>query len=319
MKTVLLGAAGTGTSFAIASMLRARWGKNIRLIATDIFDKHLVSTSILSDSFYKVPYANHPDFSGVIGNIITNEKVDIYIPILNDEIVLGAQLIAQKRHRDVDIWSSDLYAKCIDKVFADLWLNEIGIRTPKKYELDSFADKSSAWVCKPRNGSGSQNVKFLNNNELQALSADEIASSIIQEVCTSPEVTVDSFYDYTKGVGFSYCRERLETKSGVCTKARLFFDGELDEFSKKIGQNLNQRGTICFQAMRSADGWAVTDLNMRSGAGTALTCSAGFDVISAGFACRTGADYTDFLKPLKQLEEFYITRQYSEFVMQHTP
>jgi hypothetical protein len=319
MKTILLGAAGTGTSFAIASMLKSRWGKNIRLISTDIFDKHLVSTSILSDSFYKVPYANHADFASVVSNIMENEEVDVYIPILNDEIILGAQLIKQNTHANVDIWSSDLHAKCIDKAFADLWLNKIGVRTPRKYESDSLVNESSVWVCKPRNGFGSKNVKFLNKNELHLLSADEIAASIIQEVCTTPEVTVDSFYDHSKGIGFSYCRERLEIKSGVCTKARLFFDSELDQFSKKIGQALNQRGTICFQAMRSAEGWAVTDLNLRSGAGTAITCSAGFDVLSAGFACRTGADYISFLRPLKQLEEFYITRQYSEFIMQHTP
>jgi len=147
------------------------------------------------------------------------------------------------------------------------------------------------------------------------VNSDFIKSNVIQELCESPEITVDSFYDDRNNIGYAYCRERLETKSGVCTKARLFADPELSDFANKIGQSLKQRGTICFQVMKCNDGWALTDLNVRSGAGTSLTCSAGFDVLSAAFACRIGEDYLDFLRPIKEREEFFITRQYSDFVM----
>ena len=69
--------------------------------------------------------------------------------------------------------------------------------------------------------------------------------------------------------------------------------------------------------MKGLKGWVVTDLNLRSGAGTAITCSAGFDVLAAAFACREGEDYTKFLSPIAAGEEFIVTRQHAEFVMQH--
>jgi hypothetical protein len=318
MKTVLLGAAGTGTSFAIASRLRARWGSNLKLIVTDIFEQHLVATSLLADKCLKTPYATDSSFHDVICGILTEEKVDVYIPILNEEIILGAELQHDPRFKEVDIWSSALHAQCIDKVFADDWLTNAGVRTPRRYDpLQPITDDSS-WICKPRSGFGSRGVRLLSPGQLQTLTPEEAAQSIIQEICAGPEITVDSFYDVVAGQGFSYCRERLEIKSGVCTKARLFFDQELDLFARKIGEALKQRGTLCFQVMQSQQGWAVTDLNLRSGAGTAMTCSAGFDVLAAGYACRIGESYAHLLGALQPQEEFYITRQYAEFVTRHT-
>ena len=90
MKIVLLGAGGTGTSFAIASRIRANWGNNIKLILTDIYDENLVTTSLLADKFYKVPHAKDPSFSKVLGDIIIHEGVQTYIPILNEEIIIAA-------------------------------------------------------------------------------------------------------------------------------------------------------------------------------------------------------------------------------------
>ena len=318
MKIVLLGAGGTGTSFAIASRIRANWGNNIKLILTDIYDENLVTTSLLADKFYKVPHAKDPSFSKVLGDIIIHEGVQTYIPILNEEIIIAAKFITDEQFSHVDFWSSEVHALCTDKIFADSWLRKIGIRTPRKINLADLGGESGPWFSKPRNGFGSRGAEVLTLVGINALTGDLVNNLLVQELCVHPEVTVDSFYDATTDTGYAYCRERLETKSGVCTKARLFSDPELSDFSRKIGKSLGQRGTICFQVMKSKDGWAVTDLNLRSGAGTSMTCAAGYDVLSAAFACRNGEDYSSFVKPINDTEEFFITRQYTDFVMLHT-
>lgn len=317
MRNVLLGAGGTGTAFAIASRLRATWGNTIKLVVTDIYDENLVTASLLADKFYKVPYANAPSFGKALRDIMLNESIQTYIPILNDEIVLANGMAKDPALRHVDFWSSDMHALCTDKVYADEWLRSIGVRTPENVDLSAIEGKSGPWFAKPRRGFGSRGAHILHREDLANMKESDIDDLIIQELCEKPEVTVDSFYDSTTGTGYAYCRERLETKSGVCTKARLFADAELSAFATKIGQALEQRGTICFQVMRSKRGWVATDLNLRSGAGTAMTCSAGYDVLSAAFACRIGEDYSSFVKPLNDKEEYLITRQYSEFVMRH--
>lgn len=314
MRVVLLGGAGTGTSFAIASRLKARWGNEVRLIVTDIFPAEHVTTSLLADRFHMVPKAGDPAFRDRLIDILRAEHVQTYIPVLNEEIALAADLMRLGEFPDIDFWSSPLRAQCLDKVFADQWLAGIGIPTPQKYTV---GDQGESWFAKPKTGYGSRGAREVSLDEIEAMTASERDGLLIQEHCVGPEITIDSFYDHQNGFRRAYCRERLETKSGVCTKARLFHDTELSEYAGQIGQALEQCGAICFQVMRGDTGWVVTDLNLRSGAGTAITCSAGFDILAAGYACRIGEDYREWLAPIASGEEFLVTRQYAEFVMRH--
>lgn len=314
MPNVLIGAAGTGTAFGIASRLRSTYGSALRIIVTDVFDPYLVTTSILADGFYKAPYANDPQFESFIVDILEAEKITTYIPILNEEIILAAKLRGAEGYEHIDFWSSPLHAACTDKLFADSWLRTIGVRTPLLFGDQSLTTPKQYFV-KPKAGWASRGAKRLAAQQVTGMSKTERDLLLIQEVCEGPEVTVDSFFDDTTKTGFAYCRERIDVKAGVCTKARLFYDAELEDFASRIGIALSQRQTICFQVMRNRDGWALTDLNLRAGAGTAMTCAAGFDVISAAFACRNGGDYSRFLRKLDPGEEYYITRQYAEFVM----
>ena len=316
MTTILLGAAGTGTSFAIASRIRAVWGDEVRIVSMDINPPELVTTSVLSDAFIQAPFAGSPEYENCIRSILSSEDIDIFAPILNDEHLAAQRIVGDLTFGNLDVWSSELYAKCTDKGFADQFLRSIGVPPPNSIDfLQSEPDR----VCfiKPRNGFGSKGARKISVDELGELSKSELEGLIVQEVCDGPEVTVDSFYDVRVDASFAYCRERIETKSGVCTKARVFFDPELAAIARKIGKGLKQRGTICFQAMKGQGGWVITDLNVRSGAGTAITCSAGFDVLAAAFACRTGQGYSRFVRQIDENEEFIVTRQYAEFVMAH--
>jgi hypothetical protein len=89
----------------------------------------------------------------------------------------------------------------------------------------------------------------------------------------------------------------------------------LSGYAALIGEALGQQGTICFQVMSSRDEWVLTDLNLRPGAGTAMTCAAGTDLLSAHFACRWGLPYKRYLGEEDLGEEVIVTRQYAEFVM----
>ena len=314
-KAILLGAGGTGTSFAIASRLRANWGKSIRLIVTDIYDKKLVTTSLLADTFYKVPQANDKKFQSTLERILRDENINTYIPILNDEIITAAKLLKVDIFNDIDFWSSDLYANCCNKIYADQLLKNYDIKTPQKIDLTSLKNEKGPWFVKPKDGIGSKGARTIYASEMNDLDQDFAEKYIVQEVCSAPEITVDSFYDAKQDIVYAYCRERLEIKSGVCTKARIFRDDEISIIAHKIAKAINQRGAICFQLMKCNDEWAVTDLNLRTGGGTALTCSVGFDVFSASYAYSIGEDYSPYVRQMNPTEEYFVTRQYSEFIM----
>ena len=103
---------------------------------------------------------------------------------------------------------------------------------------------------------------------------------LVQEVCRPPELTVEVYN--SEGTLCSLCRERLEVKSGVCTKARVFRDAELTRLAENLARNLQLPVAFCFQVMKNSAGkWVITDVNPRLGAGTALSSVCGWSLAAA--------------------------------------
>jgi len=166
------------------------------------------------------------------------------------------------------------------------------------------------YFLKPRKGFGS-NVKRL--SEIKgSISNYNLEEFIIQEECGKPEITIDVCYDKIRNYFNYVCRERIEVKCGVCTKARLFYDKKLEKIAYTIADNLNLN-SYCFQVMNYKGEWAVTDINARLGAGTAMSFAAGMDFYSGMFAILWGEDPSKYFRPL--LKETFVTRQYSDFLM----
>jgi carbamoylphosphate synthase large subunit len=311
----MVGAVGTGTAFGIINRLRIVWGKTIQIVGTDTNPKHLVTSSVFLDEFYQVSRADSESFLEEISSLIIEKKIDMYIPILNSEIVIAAQLSASKLFSNRVFWSSKVYGECTDKEFANDLLKNIAVPTPLTINKMEDIVTREEWFVKPRAGYGSIGAGKMKSTAIEAFGGNFLNEMLVQEICSDPEVTVDSFYDYRNDFSRAYCRERVEVKSGVCTKARLFSSIELSEIAIMIGKGIDQIGIITFQVMKRGNSWVVTDLNLRAGAGTSMTCTAGFDVINASFAARRNLDYFHFLPELPISSSILITRQYTDFVM----
>jgi len=97
--------------------------------------------------------------------------------------------------------------------------------------------------------------------------------------------------------------------------ARLYDDPVLSGYALTIGRALGQRGTICFQAMRSAVGWAITDLNLRPGAGSSMSAAAGIDLLAAMIACRFGLPFAHWIERPLPAGGVHVTRQFTDVLM----
>jgi carbamoylphosphate synthase large subunit len=310
----LVGGLGTGTAFGIISTMRSIWGDRLVITGTDINPAHLVTGSLLVDKFIQVGRASDPDYSGHLGAILLSENIGVYIPILNEEIVIASKLSKMPEFRHIEFFSNEIYEACIDKKVAHDLMARSDVALPALRE-NQHPDRNKKWFVKPKNGVGSFGARIVSESELIQMDQVSIDSLLIQEVCEPPEITVDSFFDCLSGEGIAYARERIETKSGVCTKAAIFQDAEISQIAIKIGKTINQRGSICFQVMRSGNEWVLTDLNLRPGAGTAMSVAAGCNVIAAGIAVRRGEDFRKFTPNLQVGSKIFVTRQYSNFVM----
>lgn len=313
-RRVLISAAGAGTAFCLFTRLRATWGEKIHLFSADINPAHLVTASVLAERHFQVPIARDPEFLPSLRSLIEAESIDTYIPLLNPEIRQATELAPVLTQ--CDIWASNLSGTLSgSKRSANKWLEGLGISVPQSLNKSEI-DTEQHYFAKPDDGSGSHGAQLVTGKEALEIDTDIF---LIQPVCVGPEITVDSFFDATTGRARAIARERIEVKSGVCTKARVYEDSTLSEIAKCIGQGLQQRGTICFQVMQLNGEYVVTDLNFRPGAGTALTVATGIDLVSAAFACRWGEEYECLLENTLPPQGAYVTRQYAEFVMPQGP
>jgi carbamoylphosphate synthase large subunit len=314
-RVVLLGSAGTGAAFGAASALRRVWSQSVKIVAMDINPRHLVTTSLLAGAFEQVPLSVSPEFSTSLLRILKLHSVDTYMPIFPEELVLASEMREDSRiPATIAVMAPPppTSVACADKWELSKLLLAHGIPTPQT-ALASAPFGLKEYFVKPRNGMGSRSALRVNASELAEYIGKRSGEWVVQEICEKPEVTVDAFYDPVTDNDRAICRERIEARSGVSTKCRLFTDETLKGFAKRIAAVLNLKGSFCFQVMQGANGWVVTDVNPRPGAATAMCVAAGNDFFAASFALYWGEDSQRFFSPLEG--ELFVTRQYSEFLM----
>jgi predicted ATP-grasp superfamily ATP-dependent carboligase len=280
----------------------------------DINPRHLVTASILSDHFEQVPLTASPDFCTALYGTVQEHGVDTYLPLLPEEVVLGARLLkAEKLPGDLVLLagSADAGEIAADKWATAQWLARHKINGPKT-TLAMKPFEADRYFLKPRSGTGSRRARTVLAADLASAIQGEPSAWVLQEICEPPEVTVDVFFDPEAGFCTAIGRERIEIKAGVSTKARLFYDEKLRQLSERIAVTLAFAGSFCFQVMRVNGEWGVIDINLRPGAATAMCNLTGNDFFAATFARAWREDYSRFFRPLEQ--EVFVTRQYAEFI-----
>jgi carbamoylphosphate synthase large subunit len=310
---ILIGALGTGTSFSIVTQLQSIWGDALNITGIDSNPEALVATSPLVDSFFQVPPTTDLGFEQAVLKIIEDNQIQLFIPILNEEIELANKLENLFDEIKILIWGNKKYLDFLDKRKANNLMKKAGILVPAEY-VESKFDGGQKWFMKPINGFGSKDSGLMSVADIKKFDPNLLGNYLVQEACDFPEVTVDSFFDPQENFGRFYCRERIEVKSGVCTKARIFFDESIEKIALKVAKLIDQKGLITFQLMRKNNEWVVTDLNLRPGAGTGMTCSAGFNVIAAAYALTMNEPYDSFVPKLNPATNIFVARQYLDLV-----
>jgi carbamoylphosphate synthase large subunit len=312
---VLLGSAGTGTAFGAIVSLRRVWCHAVRIVAMDINPAHLVTATLLADAFEKVPPSSDPEFKTILLKILKAHQIDTYLPLLPQEIAIASRLKQEGTLDDsvaILAPSYDASNLCADKLKLGERLIHHGVPVPASSE--AFAPFTAPkYFLKLKSGTGSHGAQQVTNAELPKRIAGNPWDWLVQEVCDGPEVTVDAFMDSATGFAHAVCRERIEVKSGVSKKCRLFADDKLLDFAIKIAGALSLDGSFCFQVMKSGKEWVVIDVNPRPGGATAMCVLTGNDFFAATFALKWGEEYRQFFKEITR--DHHVTRQYSEFLM----
>ena len=312
MKRLLLLTCGTNACSLIAKTFKEEFPLDIYIVGTDVNKKWEVSSAPFLDAFYQCPYSSENNYYDFILDICQKERIDIILPSFDKDQELFYSDNADLK--DLGVTSLGVSASVLsfykDKRTTNQYLKSLQIPVPNEYSIDEIHLNDSYFV-KPIDGVGSKNAKQVLGKEL--LSYD-CQSFMIQEVCYGPEVTLECFN--LNGKLYSVARQRIETKSGVCTKAYVYQDACLESMARRFAESINLPFLFNLQFMKNQEGeYVVTDVNLRSAGGMGLSCAAGWNPVVA--IAKLILDYPEdsILQTVaKPIESQYVVRSYVETV-----
>ncbi|MGK7651079.1 ATP-grasp domain-containing protein [Roseovarius sp. B08] len=313
---IAVGSAGSATGLGVLRSL-ACWDRVASCLACDINPSHLVAAATEFE-FLRVLPATSADFAETLADEFSWKGIKAYYPIHDVEIAAASSERALFAARGITLLAprDDSISIVRDKLRMAEVLIDANVPTPKTTRLDLAQWDGTALHIKPRTGVGSHGAIAIHDADsfasYQASSDAELL--IAQPFIAGDEITIDAFCPEPGKVQAIVCRERVEVKAGVSTKARIFVDQELTDLTGALSKALGLTGSFCHQVRGTAtEGWQVIDVNPRVGGGTAMSVAAGLDFPSAHAAHFLGHDPTEFFTTLPNSDVF-VTRSFREHV-----
>lgn len=308
--TLLLLTCGTNACYHIAKHLKELYKSRIRIVGTDINKPWMIATQPYLDAFYQCPKTGSDNYKDFILEICDKEKVNYLMPSFDADQMLFYQGVSELKQREIVSLGIPQAVSVIyrSKEEMNQFLENHQLPVPRFYQVNEVEDDNT-YFCKPKNGVGSVGIKKLTGKEIKRADTDGL---IIEEVCSEPEVTLECF-NY-KGKVYSVARERLDAKAGVCTKARVYWDEELQTIAQRFAETIELPYVFNLQFMNNKAGQKViTDVNLRTAGGMSLSCAAGWDEAAAlGKILLGEQDIAATLEAPKR--NVYVVRAYTDIV-----
>lgn len=313
---IAVGAAGSATGLSALRSL-TRWGKAVRCLACDTNPAHLVAAATEFE-FLQVSSAMSDDYAGTLANQLDQLGITAYYPIHDDEISAASAGRKAFDARNITLLAPPDEAICIvrDKLRMAGLLMSAGVPSPPTIRLDHVTWEDTPLHVKPRTGLGIHGATAVCDvaDFAKLQRRDNADKMIAQPLVKGDEITIDAFCPTPGTVQAIACRQRIEVKAGVSTKARIFSDSAFFDLTAQVSAAIGLTGSFCYQVRGTArEGWQVIDVNPRIGGGTAMSVAVGLDFPVAHAAYFLGYDTSECFETLLK-EDVFVTRSYREHV-----
>jgi carbamoyl-phosphate synthase large subunit len=268
LKKVIITGIGTSTSQNIAKALQGK----AYLIGLDM--DPINAGRFLVEEFHLVPAAKNPDFLPRMRQLVEDLQPDIVIPVIDYEfLVLAENDIGCK----VTLASPETIKLCDDKEASIRAFHEAGVLSP-----EVVVPKFNYWpkMVRPQfDGRASLGAARCNDFEEWAAAAGKLDFPITTKWIRGHEITADVLCDENSDVMAFATRERLEVKSGVAHKSRLYHDPDVELEIQRICKRFKLKFLNCMQAIVDGEGnYHWFEVNPRYGGGSAATMIAGLNL-----------------------------------------
>lgn len=247
-------------------------------MGTDIHPNYLIPSIHFLNQFYQVPKHSSSHYYLHILKIIKKEKINIVLPIFDaDQILFYPENEDLKKLNVISLGTPFETLKIYkNKNTMFDFLKNYSFKIPKILQKENL-NLNQNYFIKPIDGFGSKNTQVLKGKEILKLNTQNY---IIQELLLKPEITLECFY-YNKQIK-TIARERIEVKSGVCVKAKVFYHFDLEKIALKLAQTIQTPFYFNLQFMQNKQKeWILTDINLRFAAGMSLSHKVGWNAVLA--------------------------------------
>lgn len=288
MITVLMTAAGGASIPGIIEHLRSTWG--FRVLAADM-DRHAAGL-YLADKGFVIPPGASPDFLPVIRSICRQEKVNAFIPLVDEELVKALELEADgvavlcPRRAFVE--------SCLDKFVLMQHLKSAGIAIPDTHLASGdLRGVDFPAIVKPRRGRGSRGIGVVHSpSELaQFLQTSPSAPDelIVQTYIEGLEFTV-SVTVWRDGAVHAVVPKEIICKKGITRLAVTRCNSRIDAVCRAVQHSLPADGPFNVQlCVEKTSGTPfIFEINPRFSTTVSLTIAAGVDEIGSMISYATG-------------------------------
>jgi carbamoyl-phosphate synthase large subunit len=261
--------------------LQANTSTNVtgKIITADL--KINAPASFLADTAELVPRIDDPDYIDRLLDICDRHQINLLVPLIDTELHLLS--LHQQRFRDLGVTlllsSAATNQICYAKKSTSLFFHQIGVKTPKTYQLDEVTDLDFPVIVKPNTGSASVGVyRVKNRTELEFFSS-YVEDAIIQQLIIGEEYTIDILVDFQGKVISVVPRLRIEARAGEISKGITVKNPALIAAAKHVVESLpGAVGCVTVQCFLQPNGEIIfIEINPRFGGGYPLSYRAGAD------------------------------------------
>lgn len=266
-----------GRRVALLDLLRAdaaALGLRPVLIATDAAPAFSAACAV-ADRAIAVPPATHGEFPGTMLAICRRHGVRLLVPTIDPELAPIAAIADSLRANAtlVNISSPAAIAIARDKL---LTARALGADAPASAPPAGVLAAPERWrfplLAKPRGGSASTGVQRIDSLDAVRGLPD---GYMVQQLLDGVEYTVNLFVRADRTLA-AVPHRRREVRAGEVAKAITLRHPGLAAIAGRLPAALpGLAGAVCFQAIETADGARVIEVNARFGGGFPIAHRAG--------------------------------------------
>lgn len=273
-----------------------------------------------ADRHYIVPRMKDDGYLPEILHICEKEKIDVILPLQEDELVLISQMRKLFEDKGILPLISDYETVCLcrDKLKFYQFLNkQEDIRLIPTYSSDDFLedriDLDFPVYVKPRYGAGSEdNLSVPTKGWLREMLSAGQKEMIIQPHMDGQEYGVNAYIDILSGEPVSiFVLQKISMRAGETFKSVSVHNAAIEKLVNAVCSAIRFRGPIDIDIMEYEGTYYVLEVNPRFGGGYphAYNCGVNFLQLIA----KNAAGYQN--EPTDRYEDGVVALRYTDINM----